>query len=262
MKRIALMATNVAVLVPLALFAAAATAQGSQTRSHTAMAEREEFSRSFRLAPGAQVRVEGIAGPVTVVTGGGAVARVHVVRSAATRRELQCYRTEVTGSSGRLVIRHVQFSRLPGCNSIRSSQEVRLLVPRSVDLSLSTIAGDVAIGPLDGALRLDSIAGHVQARGVRSGNLSSLASGLSLTLGHLHPRGVHVSAVVGRTEINFRRGTNADVSISTVQGNITSSTTGLPVRREHGDANLRIGAGGPPVSISAVVGDVELNRSS
>ena len=261
MKRIALIATSIAVVVPPSLFATGAAAQGSQTRSHTVMAEREEFSRAFRLAPGAHVSVEGIAGSVTVVTADDPTARVHVVRTAATLRELQCYRTDVTGSPRRLTIKHVQFSRQPGCNSIRSAQQVRLVVPSSIHLSMSSIAGNVDIGPINGRLHLESVAGHVRARGARSGDLSSLAGGLSLTLGQLDPGGVRVSSVVGPTEINFRRGANADVNISSVIGNISSSRARVPVRRIHGTANVRIGAGGAPVSISSVVGDVELNGS-
>jgi len=259
LKTSILTAAAAAVLLPASV-STARTSGGSQTDTDQEMTAREEIRESFRLDPGAAVSVEGIAGPVTVETGDGAIATVHIVRMAASRRELDCYRTEVTGGGARLSIAHVQ-DRSRGCHSIRSRQQVRLTLPRAVDLSLETVAGNVAIGAIEGRLTLSSIAGRVQADGVRSASLSSIAGGLSLTLGALDARGVDVSSIVGPTRISFRPGTNADITVSSVQGDVRSLSASLPIDVENGRVRARLGAGGPRVSISSVVGTVELSGS-
>jgi hypothetical protein len=241
-----------------ALLLAASAAAKTQNRSDNSMAVRDVISQSIGLAPEAHVSVEGIAGPVTIETGSGTAAKVDIVRGAATARELQCYRTEVTAKPGWLAIRHVQ-DKSRGCDSIRSAQRVRLTLPRSVNISLSTIAGAVDIGPFDGRLKLSSIAGQVKARGVRSADLSSLAGGLSLTVGPLDRRGVRVSSVVGPTDITFARGANADVSVDSVMGNTTSTGPRIRIQWSNGRASARLGTGGTPVSISSVVGHVTLH---
>ena len=248
-----------ALLAPAAalLLAASASAQTQNSRNNS-MAVRDVIHRSVALAPGAEVSLQTIAGPVTIETGNVSTAQIHIVRGAATQRELQCYRTEIIAAPARLAIRHVQDKRR-GCDSIRSAQQVRLTLPRSVNLSMSSIAGDADIGLLDGRLKLDSMAGKVRARGVRSADISSVAGGLSLTLLPLDRRGVRVSSVVGPTDIIFPRGANADVRVDSVMGNTTSTSRRIALRWTNGRASARVGAGGPPVSISSVVGHVTLH---
>lgn len=239
------------------LLAASATAQ-TQNTANNSMAVQEVIERSIALLPGAEVSFETIAGPVKIETGTGSTAQVRIVRGAATQRELDCYRTEVDATPGRLAIRHAQ-DRSAGCDSIRSGQQVHLTLPCSVNISMSSIAGDVDIAPVDGRLKLESMAGQVRLRGARSAELSSLAGGLSLSLLPLDSRGVRVSSVVGMTDITFARGTNADVRIDSVMGNTTSDSPRIPISWNNGRASARVGEGGIPVTISSVVGHVTLH---
>lgn len=229
----------------------------AQQNDEPPMSAREELRERFDLGVASSVRVRGIAGPVSVETGPGNAAEVHIVRTAATERELQCYRTDVLHRSGNLEISHVQFSDRPGCSSIRSRQTVRLRLPRAANLHLSTIGGRVDISATDGLVRLDSIAGHVTLAGARAVEVSSLANGLTVTLAPLSARGIRVSSVVGGVELNFRRNANADVRISSVQGAIGSD---WPAQSGSGGLAYRIGSGGPDVSISSIIGPVTLRR--
>lgn len=231
-----------------------AQGQGQNTSSNS-MAVRDVINRSVALSPRAEVSLSTIAGPVTIQTGGGATAQIQIIRGAATRRELDCYRTQIDATPARLSIRHVQ-KQTGDCDSIRSAQQVRLTLPRSVNLSMSSIAGGVDIAPLDGRLKLDSMAGPVKIRGVRSADISSLAGGLSLVLLPLDRRGVRVSSVVGMTDITFARGTNADVRVDSVMGNTTSASPRINLAWRNGRATARVGSGGVPVTISSVVGHV------
>lgn len=239
------------------MLAASAAAQTENT-ANSSMSVQEVIDRSIALSPGAEVTLETVAGPVTIETGTDSTAQIHIVRGAATQRELDCYRTKVDATPGRLAIRHVQ-DRSAGCDSIRSGQRVRLILPRSVNISMSSIAGDVDIAPVDGRLKLESMAGQVRVRGARSADLSSLAGGLSLTLLPLDSRGVRVSSVVGMTDITFARGANADVRIDSVLGNTTSDSPSIPISWNNGRASARVGEGGVPVTVSSVVGHVTLH---
>ncbi len=254
-------------LAPALVLAGAAAAaadggKGAGSSDESIMTAREEIHRSFRLEPGARISVEGIAGPVSITTGAGDTAEVHVVRMARTQRELDCYRTVVTGGGEALSVEHVQDSDRAGCDSIRSRQEVRLVVPRSVNIELSTIAGRVDIGPVDGKVSLDSIAGHAALAGARSADIDSLAGGLSMSLTPLAAAGVRVSSVVGPVDLTFQRGVDADVRVDSVMGSVRGVPAELDGRliEEDGEYRLRVGSGGPSVRLSSVVGPVRLRR--
>ena len=222
-----------------------------------AMQAQERIDRSFTLRPGAEVSVSGIAGPVTVETTDGDRAEVHVLRMARTQHELDCYRTLVEERDGGLRIAHERV-RSRECRSIRSRQEVRLRLPRSANLSLSSVAGRVEIGALAGRVRLDSVAGHVRIAGARAGSVSSLAGGLDMTIGALDPHGIRISSVVGGIELGFLSEAHAEVSVDSVTGSVQSETPRVRIYGENHAFRARVGDGGPPLVISSVVGPVRL----
>jgi hypothetical protein len=224
------------------------------------MAAREQIDRSFTLAPGALVRVSSIAGPVTVETGGGSRAELHILREAASQRELACTRTEIDNRNGGLSVRQVRKEE-QGCRNLHSRQTVRLILPRNIDLTLDSIAGKVDVGAVEGAVRLSSIAGRTSLQGARSAEVSSVAGRLTLAVGPIGPRGVKVSSVAGPVDLVFRPGTSADVSASSVVGQVTSASPAIQVRREQRRYSARIGSGGPLVSLSSIVGPVRLSIS-
>ena len=230
---------------------------GQTQRSDDVMTAQERIDQVYDLAPGAEVSVEGIAGPVTVETGAGDRAEVHILRQARTQRELDCYRTSVEASRNRLRIEHDQ-EQTEGCRSIHSRQEVRLVLPRSANLSLESIAGRVEIAPLDGHVELESIAGHVNLASVRSANLSSIAGGLHVNFDRLDPRGVDISSVVGGVELAFGRNTNADLAVSSVMGRVRSESPSVQIYGEDSSYRARIGSGGPNLNVSSIVGGVKL----
>lgn len=245
------------VIASLAVHAEGCRAAQTVRNDGADLPARHELNQRFDLPRGATVIVRGIAGPVSVEAAAGDTADVRIVRTAATARELECYRTGVRREAGNLVIEHVQYSARPGCETIRARQTVRLRLPRSANLSLSTIGGRVDIGERDGLVKLESIAGHVTVAGARNVEMSSLAQGLSLTFARQGPASVRVSSVVGRVELSFQPGANADVQLSSVQGRIESD---WPILRNDGALTYRVGSGGPALSVSSILGAVTLRR--
>ena len=239
----------------------AASAGGADTGRRgdrdAAMTVRDEFSQTYELTAHAQVRIEGIAGPVTIETGDFARAELHVVRMAATQRELDCYRTQVSASRSSLTIEHVQDRNRDGCDSIRSRQEVRLRLPRSISIDLESIAGAVEIGATDGMVRLSSIAGRTTLARVRTADINSIAGRLTMGLAPVGQEGVEVSSVAGGVELNVEPGVDADVRVDSVIGGISGFED---VEGDAGTYRARIGQGGGRVSLSSIVGSVRLRR--
>ncbi|MET0625048.1 MAG: hypothetical protein ABW250_19030 [Pyrinomonadaceae bacterium] len=242
-----------------ALVAPAAHAAAAQ--ENNGLPERDVINKTFQLDPNARVEVSGIAGSVTVETTGGGTAEVEIVRMAQTPRELRCYETVVRGTSDSLTVRHNQFSNLPGCNSIRSRQQVTLRVPRTVELALSTIGGSVDIGAVDGIVRLSNIAGHVNLAQAQAAEISSLANGLTMSLAQVSDRGVRIHGVVGVIDLSLARDVNAELRLNSVNGGVRSNAPDINLTQSGGSYRARAGAGGALISISGVNGSVRLKRS-
>lgn len=240
---------------PASLVAAGNPAQGA-----AALPEREEINKTFPLASNGRVEVAGIAGPVNIETTDGNTAEVHIVRMAQTQRELQCYETLVKSAPNSLSIRHNQFSQRAGCDSIRSRQDVTLRLPRTVELDLSMIGGDVNIGVIEGVVRLSNIAGHAVVAQAQAAEINSLAKGLSLTLARVSDRGVSIRGVVGLVELNLARDINTDLRFDNVLGGVRSASPDLAVTRAGGTYRVRAGSGGALVSVSGINGGVKLGR--
>jgi hypothetical protein len=241
--------------------ALAPAARAAVAQDGNGLPERDVINKTFQLDANARVEVSGIAGSVNVETTGGGAAEVQVVRMAQTPRELRCYETVVRGTSDSLVVRHNQFSQLPGCNSIRSRQQVTLRVPRTVELVLSTIGGDVNIGATDGVVRLGNIAGHVTLSQAQAAELSSLANGLTMSLAQVSDRGIRINSVVGVIDLSLARDVNADLRLSNVNGGVRSNSPDINLTQSGGIYRARAGSGGALISISGVNGSVRLKRS-
>jgi len=239
-----------------ALAGSAAASAGQRSGDREAMSAREESRQTYELAPNASLRVEGIAGPVTIETGDFPRAELHIVRMAASQRELDCYRTQVSATRASLTIEHVQDIDRAGCDSIRSRQEVRLRLPRSMSVALESIAGGVDIGPVDGMVRLSSIAGRTNLARVRSAEISSIAGPLTIGLASLGQEGIEVSSVTGPIELRAEPGVDADLSVDSVIGPVS----GLAWNEDGGTYRARLGQGGRRVSLSSIVGSVRLRR--
>lgn len=237
------------------LLAAESLAQGA-----SALPEREEINKSFPLDANARVEVAGIAGPVNIETTDGNTAQVHIVRMAQTQRELQCYETLVKSAANSLSVRHNQFSQRAGCSSIRSRQEVTLRLPRTVELDLSYIGGEVNIGVIEGVVRLSSIAGRAVVTQAQAAEINSLAKGLSLTLARVSDRGIRIRSVVGLVELNLARDINTDLRFDNIIGDVRSASNDLAVTRSGGTYRVRAGSGGALVSVSGINGGVRLGR--
>lgn len=227
----------------------------AMSAADTAYPEHERIAKSFNLASGSRIEISTIAGSVEIDTTSGRTADVEVVRAAPTQRELDC---------GAIVIEQVgptlRIRSENRCQTIRSSHVVKLSVPRDVNLSLRNIAGHVRIGSTDGMVRLESIAGHVEAEGLREARMVSLANGLALTVSDLSARGISVISVTGAIDLDVGPRADAEVITRSVAGHIDNEVRGARII-EIDDANQRavIGSGRGKIEIISVVGTIRIH---
>lgn len=273
------------------------TSETAQNRDFT---ERDELNQTYRLAPGARVEVSSIRGPVEIVSGDNATAEVQIIRTARTRADLEYHKIEVKQTGDSLVVRGVQEPEERQQENIRVDHHVKLKVPRHIDLAVKSISGWIKVGDVDGEthvssisgrvnlgnvggkLRVSSISGNLEVGNVGaearinsiSGNLglsqingsldvSSVSGRVSATLVSLSPRGIHIKSVTGSIEIAFQSEINADFNAESISGEVYLNVPNVIRESEEKSSNVRarIGAGGTPIRISSVTGNIRLKQS-
>ena len=288
--------TIVMILASVALLAGCSTETAGLTDDFQ---EREETNQKYELAPGASVEVSSIRGPVEISNTDSATAEVQIIRSARTRADLEYHKIEIDQTGNSLVVRGVQEPRDRRSQNIQVNHHVKLKLPRRVDLAVNSISGWIRVADADGQTKLNSISGSatvgnvggkLQARSI-SGSLevgnvggeahvssvsgsvrvaqltgtldvSSVSGSLTATVENLNTQGIHIRSVSGSVELSFKGDINADFDADGFSGKVYLDVPG--VTREIDTTNKvrgRIGAGGSPITISSVSGNIRLTRS-
>ncbi len=216
---------------------------------------RDRVTKSVELDAGARIEVSTIPGPVEIETVSGHRAEIEVIRSAPSQADFDCGGVLIDTSPKKIEIRSVDH-----CSIVRGTQRVKLTLPRDADIELDNIAGGVRLGPTDGMVRLESIAGHVEAAGLREAKLSSLAAGLDLDVSRLGEGGIRVSSVTGGIDLKVGPGVDAELETRSVVGRIRSDLPGLRLIDDDGtDQRAVLGAGRGKIVLESVVGGVRIH---
>ena len=262
--------------------------------------ERDEFSRTYQLAPGARVEISSIRGPVEIVNTESATAEVQIIRTARTREDLEYHKIEVAGTDNSLVVKGMQEPESRRHDNVQVNHHVILKLPRRIDLAVSSISGSLNAGDVDGQavvrsisgnaeignvggkLQVTSISGNLEVGNVGadarvksiSGNLrlgqvngpleaSSISGGLNVTLTTLSAEGIQIRSVSGSVEIGLKSDVNADFNAEHVSGQVYLNVPNVVRDSETRSSNVRarIGAGGTPITITSVSGNIRLTRS-
>jgi HSP20 family molecular chaperone IbpA len=230
-------------------------------------ATREETRQSFRLDAGARVEVGSINGAVEVKTGETDTAEVHIVRTADSAEALEYNRVTVECSPSSLVVRGERgggfWQWLSGGG--RARQEVTLVLPRRVELEASHVNGALSVGEVEGSVDVSHVNGRVEvAQSVGRSEVSHVNGGVRVGVSRLGEEGMDVSHVNGNVELRFRQAADADVEVESQNGGLSVNVPNLTmqerVSRSH--SRLRFGAGGAPVQISHVNGNVRFESDA
>ena len=286
-----------ALLTSIMMLACAAPRATETARTGDDFRERDEINQTYQLSPGAQVEVSSIRGPVEIVNSDSATAEVQIIRTARTRADLEYHKIEVEHTANSLVVKGVQDRRR---ENVQVNHHVILKLPRRIDLAVSSVSGSLKVGDVDGQtvvssisgsgnigdvggkLQVSSISGNLEVGNVGadarvtsiSGNLGlgqvngsldvgSISGGLKATLTSLSTQGIHVKSISGSVEIAFKSDINADFSAEHVSGQVYLDVPNVTRDSDEKSSNVRarIGAGGTPITISSVSGNIRLARS-
>jgi hypothetical protein len=222
---------------------------------------RDSFTRHYQVKGSPDIEIKGgISGPVIVSSGPTGMVDIDVQRTAATQRELDCHQVKIDYRPDLITITQVQFTNRRECDSIRASQSLTLQVPSDALLRVSMIAGELKVtGPVK-AVTASSIAGHVSIMSAGSVDLSSLARGLSLSLGHASPGSATIESVVGVVDLDVAERRDVEIRISKLKRGITSFPPDFVRLNTNDGYLLRSGEGGTVLSISSIDGDVLVRR--
>jgi hypothetical protein len=262
--------------------------------------EREEINQKYQLAHGARVEVSSIRGHVDILNSDTGMAEVQIIRTARTRANLEYHKIEIEHSGNSLVVRGVQEPEERRERNIQVDHQVILKVPRAIDLKVSSVSGHLKVGDVDGETRVHSISGHANIGNVGgklqvtsiSGNLdvgdlnadarinsisgnvrlnqvngsvdvTSVSGTLNAKLLSLSPQGIHIKSISGSVEIGFKSDVNADFSAESISGQVYLDVPNVMRDSEVREPNVRarIGAGGTPIEISSVSGNIRLTRT-
>ena len=262
--------------------------------------ERDEFNQTYQLPAGARVEVSSIRGSVKIMNADTATAEVQIIRTARTRADLEYHKIEVEQTGNSLVVRGVQESRERESRNIQVNHQVILKLPRRIDLSVTSVSGSLQVGDVEGQMHVSSISGSgnignvggkLQVSSVSgslevgnvgadarvnsiSGNVglgqvngsldvSSVSGGVNARLLSLSPQGIRINSVSGSIELGFKGEVNADFSAEQVSGQVYLDVPNVTRDSEAKSSNVRarIGAGGTPITISSVSGNIRLTRS-
>ena len=264
--------------------------QGGKAVS-TEFSEREEFRESYRLSPGASVELVDVPfGSVAIEPTDDDAVLVHMIRSARTRDELACNRFVVEQTPERL---HVRSNDNGNCHleNVSVQQNVLLRVPRSLNVLVSTVSGAVRLGELEGrgpnfmnspngkieqpadrpnivgrgfnsTVSVQSISGPVSIlQGGGQTSVAGVSGPVIITFRGQGADGVKVDGVNGLVELRLARDLNAELSMHDIRGEVRNLGAGLKLdSTEKGSFHSHLGAGGAPISISSINGDVVLRR--
>lgn len=262
--------------------------------------ERDEFNQTYQLPQGARVDISSIRGSVKITNTDSATAEVQIIRTARTRADLEYHKIEVAQTGNTLVVRGVQEPEERGRRNVQVNHQVILKLPRSIDLSVTSVSGSLQSGDVDGQvhvssisgsanfgnvggkLQVNSVSGSVEVGNVGadarvnsvSGNVglghvngsldvTSVSGGVKAGLMSLSPQGIHINSVSGSIEIGFKSEVNADFTAEHVSGQVYLDVPNVSRESEEKSSNVRarIGAGGTPITISSVSGSIRLTRS-
>lgn len=289
--------TSVMMLVACGAPKATLTTETTQQRGFN---ERDEFNQTYQLAAGARVEVSSIRGHVKITNSDSATAEVRIIRTARTRADLEYHKIEVEQTGNSLVIRGVQEPEQRQRQNVQVDHEVILKLPRRIDLAVNSVSGSLRAGDVDGQAHVNSISGSVNLGNVSeklevrsvSGNLEvgnvgsdarltsisgnvglgqvngslevlSVSGGVKATLVSLSPQGIRINSVSGSIEIGFKSDVNADFSAESISGQVYLDVPNVTRDGEEKSSNVRarIGAGGTPIRITSVSGNIRLTRS-
>ena len=131
-------------------------------------------------------------------------------------------------------------------------------------LQVTSISGNLDVGDVNADARVNGISGNVRLNQVNGSiDVMSVSGTLNTKLVSLSPQGIHIKSISGSVEIGFHSDVNADFSATSISGQVYLDVPNVIRDSAVREPNVRarIGAGGTPIEITSVSGNIRLTRS-
>ena len=250
------------------------------TLAASAAASAQEFQRTYDIAAGGSVEIANVSGDISLTGHDGNTVVVNAYKTGRDRDQVE---VEDNSAPGRVSLR-AKYSNNCNCDA---SVRFEVRVPRSANLSfekittasgnlkaegftgrlhLSTASGEVTVRGVGGEIRASSASGTVRVENATGTVSASSASGdVEVELTRLEGAGnMRFSSASGNVHVRMPSSIDANVSLSTVSGDIETNFP-IEVRRNRHGAGSRaegqLGSGARQLKISSASGNVSLKSN-
>jgi len=227
---------------------------------------RDEIRKSFELAAGARVSVEGINGAVKIETSDTHTAEIYIERTAKSAEALQRRKIIIESTANSLKIRGEKgdagfISRMFGSSP---AEKVHLKLPRAIALVTQGVNGAVTVGEIDGPVEVHGVNGRVDiAQATGTAEFHGINGNISVALTRLEKEGISLNGVNGNIDLRLGEGVNVDLEAHGMNGHVTSDLPDFVLEEaRHGNYHARVGNGGNSISANGINGNIRLSRAT
>jgi DUF4097 and DUF4098 domain-containing protein YvlB len=260
-RRFISLALAATVFVPM--FAAAAAAQATDFRWEKA------------LPAGNDVDVHNVSGDITIVPS--KTGKVEVIGRLHGRGDVDLLTGHVDETSHGIVVCVLYDDPNGSCDDSHESRrhhnfndasmDFEVSVPTNLQVSASSVSGDVSITGAQGDVRATSVSGDVKMLDLHASSVDahSVSGDVEVRVNQLTGRGdLKFQTVSGDVTLSLPSQLDADISMSTVSGDLDSD---FPITLSNGRMNRRrieaqIGKGGRRLDLETVSGDVRIRKTN
>ena len=227
---------------------------------------RDEIRKTYELAAGAKVQVEGINGAVKIETSDTRTAEVYIERTAKSAEALQRRKIIIENTATSLTIRGEKgdaglISRIFGSSP---NEKVTLKLPRQISLVAQGVNGAVTVGEIDGPVEIHGVNGKVEiAQATGSAEFHGINGNVSVALTRLEKEAVSLNGVNGNIELRLGEGVNVELEAHGMNGRVSSDLPDFVIEEQrHGNYRARVGSGGNSISANGINGNIRLSRAA
>lgn len=227
---------------------------------------REEIRKSYELAGGAKVQVEGINGAVKIETSDTRTAEVYIERTAKSVEALQRRKIIIEHTATSLKIRGEKgdagfISRMFGSSP---HEKVTLKLPRQISLVAQGVNGALTVGEIDGPVEVHGVNGRVEiAQATGSAEFHGINGNISVALTRLEKEAVSLNGVNGNIELRLAEGVSVELEAHGMNGRVSSDLPDFVIdEQRHGNYRARVGSGGNAISANGINGNIRLSRAT
>ncbi len=261
------MQISIALILNLLLASILALATNQNQTTSGSVEVTNQINKTITLAPGSNVKVNIISGDIRIETWESERGEINITTRASDAAAMDRQPIIVEETPNSLTIRVEDDKDKEGRKRGRDrgwvNHDVRLKLPRSINLNVGSVNGDIDVGAITGEVTGSSVNGGISiAQAGSATHLNSVNGSISISLLRLGDTGLRVNTVNGGIKIGLPPETNAEIDFRSVNGSVTSD---LPItvlgEVKQNELRGRIGDGGPQIKINSVNGGVTLRRN-